>query len=239
MKKLGYILCLFLFLGLSSNLTAGGIEARKFDEKKLESFRDAYQYDRKIRPPKKDSKHNNNTNNNNNRNTTPRNSNRGNNWGDGGSASVEGGNTLIYILFAVAIIGVALVILSSKSGGLTWVRSNNSTSLVNEEEQIIDIHKMDIDSIAQKAKSQGEFRRAIRMMYLNLLKKLSTKKVIEWEENKTNRDYFYEIKNKDIRQKFEQTTLMYEYAWYGDVEIHEDQFNIVETSFNNLMKKIG
>ncbi len=228
------LLCQFVIAG------SVNVQVRSFDDKKLEELRDYYNYDSEKRDKKKDP---NNSNNNNNGNNNGRNGGGGNRNNGGESsgadgASTEGGNFLIYILFGVAIVGLSVVFLSSQSGGLVWSNKRNVVE-ATEEDIIEDIHKMDIDSIVKEAIAKKEYRRATRLMYLNLLKRLSTKKMISWEENKTNRDYLYEIKDRSLRSEFEGTTLMYEYVWYGDAEIDESSFSIVRSSFQKLMKKVG
>lgn len=234
MKIIVKILTVTLFLSLTT-VKSEDLKIRSFNQEKLTELRDEYPYDQKIRPSKSESNVNRN-NNNGTRSNRPR---RTNSDTSGSGASLSGGGVVIYILFGAAIIGLALLILSSKSGGLVWNKSIKKVKDDNSEEEYIDIHTADISRITDQAIANGDYRKAIRLMYLGLLKKLSSKKLINWEENKTNRDYYYEIKNKAIRKDFEETTYMYEYSWYGDIEVQKNQFEFVQNSFNKLLKKLN
>lgn len=248
------------------------VNVRSFDQKKLDQYRDQYDYTKERKRQRELKKQqalqngNNNTsgsNNNSGNNFDPNRSaprpvtpnsggngsgggnvNSGGSGGGGGARSGggggSGGNPLLYVLFGLVIIGVAFAVVASRSGGFSFVKKNKPQKDNSGDEDIIeDIHKMDILTVLEKAILNGEYRRATRLMYLDILKSLSLKGMIFWEENKTNRDYLYEIKNRDLRKSFDDATLLYEYVWYGKVDIQQDQFDQVHTKFKSLLKKIG
>lgn len=122
----------------------------------------------------------------------------------------------------------------NKEGRWLWSRS--------EEEQVIEykdieqkIHQIDFSTLIAKSKQQGNYRLMIRYYYLWLLKKLSDKKKIEWDVNKTNSDYLYEIKDKNLRDKFAYNCYIYDYIWYGEFELEEQMYWQAEAKFKETL----
>jgi hypothetical protein len=69
---------------------------------------------------------------------------------------------------------------------------------------------------------------------------MSDKNIIEWDIEKTNSDYSYEIKNEKLKEDFNYLSYLYNYIWYGEFELTEDTFNKTkksfETTFQTLVK---
>ena len=59
---------------------------------------------------------------------------------------------------------------------------------------------------------------------------------IEWDIEKTNTDYLYEIKNPIHKEEFTYLSYLYNYIWYGEFEIDERMFQKAENRFKNAIK---
>ena len=70
-----------------------------------------------------------------------------------------------------------------------------------------------------------------------LLKSLSDKNIIEWDIEKTNLDYQREIQNTEIKKNFRFLSYVYEYSWYGEFELTEDDFRKAENAFLTTIGK--
>lgn len=108
--------------------------------------------------------------------------------------------------------------------------TTSTTVTYGEEEEII--RNKDIDKLIKEAKNKRDFRLAIRYYYLKFLKVLEEKNYIEREHQKTNYEYYNEIKNKDIKNSFQQFTLWYEYIWYGKFVITDIEFERLSKEFD-------
>jgi hypothetical protein len=73
-------------------------------------------------------------------------------------------------------------------------------------------------------------------MYLKTLKVLANKAIIEWHFEKTNSDYFNEIKDPQIKLRFKRVSHIYDYIWYGEFSIDEVTYNKNQADFNRLIK---
>jgi hypothetical protein len=105
-------------------------------------------------------------------------------------------------------------------------------------EELDNIQEINFDKLIQDAIDKRQFRLAIRLSYLLLLKELSVKGLIAWSPEKTNYEYLREIKSNSIRDQFAQNSLMYEYVWYGDFEIDQDNFNKVSGGLQAFTRQI-
>lgn len=141
---------------------------------------------------------------------------------------------LLIILFVVYLIVKAIL---NKEG--KWIFGKSSkrkiiTSDVFEE----DIHNIDFRSIIEKSKQANNHRLSIRYYYLWLLKRMSDSRVIEWDIEKTNTDYLYEIKKQSLKEEFQYLSYIYDYSWYGEFTIDEVLFERAEKAFVKTINSI-
>ncbi|HBX53234.1 MAG: hypothetical protein A2309_06360 [Bacteroidetes bacterium RIFOXYB2_FULL_35_7] len=115
----------------------------------------------------------------------------------------------------------------------------NKTTSFNAEEVNIDIHEINIEEQIENAISVRNYRLAVRFLYLQLLKKLHTENLIEWAANKTNYDYYFEIRNTKYSDLFFKLSRIYEYVWYGKFEADESLFMQTKDSFHKFYTEIN
>jgi len=126
------------------------------------------------------------------------------------------------------------------NGEGSWVFGKSSDKkVINYEEIEKNIHLVDFEKLIKETLKNGENRLAIRYYYLWLLKIMSAKQLIEWDVEKTNSDYLYEIKNTSIKSQFEYVSYLYNYIWYGEFELDEVTFVKAKKAFDNLINSLG
>jgi len=109
-------------------------------------------------------------------------------------------------------------------------------SLTDEEELIKD---KDLEKLIKVAINTGNYKLAIRYYYILVLKNLSEKELISWQQEKTNEDYIKEIEsNSYLSNDFKKLTYLYDYVWYGEFLINQEQFSQAERDFKNVLAKI-
>jgi hypothetical protein len=96
------------------------------------------------------------------------------------------------------------------------------------------IHRIDFEKRIADAIQNGEYRLAIRYLYLRTLKELSDRNLIKWKAEKTNRDYSGELRNTKFGIPFSSITSLYDYAWYGNMPVGETAFHTVKESFDRF-----
>lgn len=141
---------------------------------------------------------------------------------------------VLLILFVVYLIVKSIL---NKEG--RWIFGKNSDrSLINYDEIERNLHLVDFEKLIKQSIQSGEKRLSIRYYYLWLLKKMSEKQIIEWDAEKTNSDYLYEIKNESFKNDFAYLSYLYNYIWYGEFELDEATFEKATKAFEKSIQSI-
>lgn len=141
-----------------------------------------------------------------------------------------------YIILAVLIFLLLRVFLKMNSRNLLYGEQKKSEILFTDEEQII--KNEDINALITEAVKQQDYRLAIRYYYLLAIKELSQHNIIEWQQQKTNKDYIKEIQTNTLQTQFEKITRIYDYVWYGEFEVDAIKFENLKLDFINLNKQV-
>ncbi|MCL5129720.1 DUF4129 domain-containing protein [Algibacter sp. L4_22] len=100
------------------------------------------------------------------------------------------------------------------------------------------IHATDFKTLIASAEAEHNYRLAIRYYYLWLLKDLTNAEIIEYDVEKTNSDYQNEISTKSLKDGFSYTSYLYNYIWYGEFDVNENEFNKAKDAFIQFLKSI-
>ncbi len=143
--------------------------------------------------------------------------------------------TLIVLLVAVAVF-VLVRLLGVDVSGIFFKKPES----VNLSESTIDenIHANGLNNLLEKALAGRQYRLAVRITYLIMLKRLSDAGQIHWQPDKTNRSYLNEIGGQPLRKLFSELTHLYEHVWYGDFDITAEHYNRFENDFNELKRLV-
>ena len=101
------------------------------------------------------------------------------------------------------------------------------------------INEVNFEDLISSALKQNNYRLATRYLYLKSLKILSKKGIIDWHYDKTNSDYINEITNETTKQSFKRISYIYDYVWYGEFDIDENQFNRNQSDFKTLNNAVN
>lgn len=146
--------------------------------------------------------------------------------------STKGGRTTLWTLFIVlgvlVITYFVLKVMKMNKGGLFGRSSSQNLDYTISSE---DIHGISFEEAIQDAIANSNFRLAVRLLYLQSLKKLSDNNYINWQLNKTNTDYLQETRDKKWHSLFSTLTYNFEYTWYGETAVDKDRFNAVQQQF--------
>lgn len=143
------------------------------------------------------------------------------------------GKALLYIVLGgvlVALIYFLFVNSEFKRNGKKY-ESLNIDNLAPS-----DIPKTELERLLEEALSQKNYREAVRIYYLFILKGLSEKHWIHWEKQKTNLHYIAEMRSKKEVHAFHKVVTYFEFIWYGKREISETQFQLIQPDFTALLK---
>jgi hypothetical protein len=102
-----------------------------------------------------------------------------------------------------------------------------------------DIFNIDYDKDIQNAIGAANYRLAVRLLFLKLLKDLSVNDIIRYKQEKTNFVYLSELRSGPYYNDFFHLARNYEYIWYGKFEIGKEAFGAIKTDFENFDRKLS
>jgi uncharacterized protein DUF4129 len=151
-------------------------------------------------------------------------------------ASSEGGwaaRLIIIAAFVAALIGIARVVKQIKPR-----RKRGRKRTVLGEEIEAGTSPKDLADAAMAAASAGDFRTAIRKLYVSLLYDLAERNVIELDESATNREYLARVSSfKSLIPPLEYLTERFDYCWYGKQPSSQDEFSIYLSRYAEALKR--
>jgi len=114
-----------------------------------------------------------------------------------------------------------------------------SDKTVEEEESAENIFDINYQLEIEKAIKAENYRLAIRLMFLRLLKNLSQKNIIQYKQERTNFDYLSQLYTTSYYKEFFRLTRNYEYTWYGKFDVNTETFGIIKNEFENFDRKLS
>ncbi|MDR9457179.1 MAG: DUF4129 domain-containing protein [Salegentibacter sp.] len=136
---------------------------------------------------------------------------------------------LPYLLLLMVLFLVALLFVKLNPAYAAAPSGKEARVFFSEEEKII--KSEDISKLIKNAISEGNYRMAIRYNYLDTLRKMDKHGIIDYSFDKTNQDYLAEIKSEELQHQFKRITRIYEYSWYGEFQVSQENFNLAESAF--------
>jgi len=137
-------------------------------------------------------------------------------------------------LLAIIIIGFILYFVIryvvGKDGNFFFSKKNKKVNIATGD-LAENIHEINFPESILQFEKQKDYRSAIRYHFLFILKKLSDKKLIEWNPEKTNRDYLYELKAEKSKEKYQKLSYIFDHVWYGEFEISENDYEYFKNQF--------
>jgi hypothetical protein len=97
-----------------------------------------------------------------------------------------------------------------------------------------DISDENIDEKIRRAAGAGDYRTAIRYSYLKGLRLLNDKGWIRMHAQATNHDYLYQVSKYPVAGDFNFLTRVYDYVWYGEFVVNDEQYARLQTEFQKF-----
>jgi hypothetical protein len=144
---------------------------------------------------------------------------------------------LPYLFLAGCIAFVIWLVIKLNPGSTILATQDGAGVFFSEDEEII--RSKDIEKLIQKALKNNDYRLAVRYYYLLILKRLTEAELIDYEFDKTNSEYFNEIPEASLNTRFRKITTIYDYIWYGNFEVTQNDYQKAEQLFKNLEQNIS
>lgn len=147
------------------------------------------------------------------------------------------GGFIKYLLIAIVVVLLIFAIVKITGLDLKILSGKSKAVDVPYEESVENIHEINFNEEINKAVIAGNYRLAVRLLYLQALKFLSDGAQIDWKPEKTNQAYVDELVDPDRKKAFRLLTLKFEYIWYGDFSVEKESFKALKVSFDRFNLK--
>ncbi|MFI5129739.1 MAG: hypothetical protein ACHQFX_07100 [Chitinophagales bacterium] len=147
--------------------------------------------------------------------------------------------TILWLVIIGGFAAFVIIYLANSNVGL--FRKGNKSIAGNEEVEVEtdNIFEINYQREIDKAIQNGNYRFAVRLMFLRILKNLSDKKVIQYKQDRTNFDYLMQLHSTKYYGDFFRLTRNYEYSWYGQFTIEPENFSIIKNDFENFDRSLN
>lgn len=138
-----------------------------------------------------------------------------------------------YVLLVLLFVGI--IYLSIKH--LEKIEGGKSPRKIDLD-KIEDIEAVDLNALLEEALAQKDYRLALRIQFLRILQALTTSNQILWKPHKTNRTYVSEIANRETKFSFKKLADIFEYVWYGVIDIDRSTYEEMCVDFESFLNNI-
>lgn len=146
-----------------------------------------------------------------------------------------------WVLLGLAVIALLAIIIRlfkiPIKSLFVFSRATKVTDL-NFWSDITDLENEALEKNLHEYITNGAYREATRILFLIALRQLNRNKLIAWDAWKTDREYYYELKDEQLRTSYNHVMRHYEYVWFGHYLPHQEQFNIIKQQFDNFLANI-
>lgn len=150
-------------------------------------------------------------------------------------------NTSLYqtLLWLVVVGGfIAFLIIYLSNSNISLFRKSKSMVHLEGDVATDDIFAINYNSEIEKAVAAGNYRLAVRLLFLRLLRGLSDRNIIQYTHDRTNLDYLLQVHHAPWYQQFFRITRNYEYVWYGQFDIDQSKFDSINKDFESLERQL-
>ena len=142
---------------------------------------------------------------------------------------------ILAIIIAGFVLYFLLRFLMGENGNLFFGKKNKKIGIKTSDLHE-NIHEINFPETIAKFEREKDYRSAIRYQFLFVLKKLTDKKIISWNPEKTNKDYVVELKieNETLNRQFSELVYIFDNVWYGEFEINQDSYQNFKQKFTEI-----
>ncbi len=139
----------------------------------------------------------------------------------------------------IAVIGIILFIVYKLIPGNSslFVRHRKNTGAENIP--LEENGRQDTEALIQAAIARGDYRTAVRFLFLLTISKLADHGYIRTGREKTNQQYLTELKTQPWVNEFADLSRRYEYVWYGDYPVSRAMFEHINLLFSDFNRQFN
>lgn len=147
--------------------------------------------------------------------------------------------TLLWLIIIGGFSAFVMIYLANSDVNLFRKKQKRIADVTGEDEDTGDIFAINYQKEIDRAVSNNNYRVAVRLMFLRLLKTLSEKNIIQYKQGRTNFDYLLQLTPTSYYTDFFKLTRNYEYSWYGHFDVDAEKFNVIKNDFEKFEHRLG
>ena len=147
--------------------------------------------------------------------------------------------TIFWVIIIAVFVGAIVYFLATNKVGF-WAPRDKKEKPTQPDDDLLgeNIFTIPYKDLLDKAYREGNYRLAVRILYLQTLKILSDRQMIRFQPEYTNIHYLMQLANTDYQQDFSVITRHYEYVWYGKFTISKELYEKLSSDFDKIQKRI-
>jgi len=145
-------------------------------------------------------------------------------------------NHLKFIGYCFLLLVFCFVIYRLYRNGVFYRNESRQQVLIDNTTDVTTLDEQSLTTLLDELIADAKYREAIRAQYLLTLISLDKSGLIKLDPNSTNRDYSAQLKTHKAHRSFAWLLRIYEYAWYGDAKITEQDYAFAEKRFNDFKR---
>jgi hypothetical protein len=137
---------------------------------------------------------------------------------------------VVVVALTVAVLGVVLVTLLKRKRAATGpaleVSTVDAAALAGNPDHALSRPPEGWAHLADALAARGEYREAVRNLYLALLSRLHRDGAIHYDETLSNWDYLRAFRGRpEVKAPFRELTRRFDFAWYGNTPVGADGYS--------------
>lgn len=144
--------------------------------------------------------------------------------------------TVMFVIAFALLLGL-IIYLFYKSGGKVRQTQKQGLAGLAEWEEAWNLDADAADNALQDAIEAGNYRMAVRWLYLRNLRMIIDKELVKPSPEKTNLQYAAELAKVALQELFSKTTAVYETVWYGEAIPDRQAYQRVSPWFQDMYER--
>jgi hypothetical protein len=126
----------------------------------------------------------------------------------------------------------------ARENSFSWFSRKNTVYRTGSPEDAAEIIP-DFEALILRYQTEGDYRMAIRYMYLRLLQTTGTKSGIQIRDSFTNADIALAFGTHPLKSEFRILSRAYDYVYYGGFTPEKELYDLLKNKFEDFQKTIS
>ncbi len=143
-----------------------------------------------------------------------------------------------HVIYFVIIVGaIILLIIALRKAVFTKALTGKAMRATVVSDVHEELHREDLEALAVQAEQEKEWRRAVRLRYLQVLRFGIDAGMLQWRPEYTDRDFAGQLQDEAYRSLFARVAFTFQWAWYGEAELDKERYDALIAPFHLFTKR--